>query len=362
MKHQLVTAALALGVRARRARRRASYRRGALVGAAISGLTALASIVAIGRFARAGAKPVQRALAVMTVAFLAPHRARRARDVLVVRAGREHRRLRRRLLRALLRLRRRRGRLTSTPSAGERDRPHDRATLLTLALSLSLAQHGEHGAPPSSRPPPSRPRRAAPGRRAARRDPGGGARRGAGPRRGHGAAGHGGGARREPRRRDDAPRRGRLRDRVPRRLRSPRRGRDRSPAWDCELDLHARLRHDLRAGRRTEDVAGPLVFGDARHDADEARRDDVDRLADPRSSWCSGALRRKALVPTRPLQLRRDARPVRPERDRREEHRREGRGPLRPVPRHRLLLHPLPEPVRPRALRRHRDRATSRSP
>ncbi len=68
MKHQLVTAALAIGF-VLVALAAGVHRRGAFVGATISGATALASIVAIGRFGR-GAKPVQRALAVLTVAFL----------------------------------------------------------------------------------------------------------------------------------------------------------------------------------------------------------------------------------------------------------------------------------------------------
>jgi hypothetical protein len=68
MKHQLVTLALALAFVAV-ALAAGAHRRGALVGAAISGATAVGSIVALGRFGR-GPRPVQRALAVMTVAFL----------------------------------------------------------------------------------------------------------------------------------------------------------------------------------------------------------------------------------------------------------------------------------------------------
>ncbi len=86
MKHQLATAALALGF-VLAALASGSYRRGALVGAAISGLTALASIVAMDRFARSGAKPVQRALAVMTVTFLARIVLVAVGTILVVRAG-----------------------------------------------------------------------------------------------------------------------------------------------------------------------------------------------------------------------------------------------------------------------------------
>jgi len=69
LKHQLVTAVLAVGFLAA-ALAAGVHRRGALLGAGISGVTALASIVALARFGRGGKKPVQRALAVMTVAFL----------------------------------------------------------------------------------------------------------------------------------------------------------------------------------------------------------------------------------------------------------------------------------------------------
>ncbi len=68
MKHQLVTAALAIGF-VLVALASGVHRRGAVVGAGISGATALASIVALARFGR-GPKPVQRALAVLTVTFL----------------------------------------------------------------------------------------------------------------------------------------------------------------------------------------------------------------------------------------------------------------------------------------------------
>jgi len=69
VKHQLATAAIALAF-VLAALTAGTHRRGALLGAAISGVTALASIVAMGRFARNGKKPVQAALAVMTVTFL----------------------------------------------------------------------------------------------------------------------------------------------------------------------------------------------------------------------------------------------------------------------------------------------------
>jgi hypothetical protein len=68
VKHQLVTAGLAIGF-VLLALAAGAHRRGALVGATISGATALASILALARFGR-GAKPVQKALAILTVTFL----------------------------------------------------------------------------------------------------------------------------------------------------------------------------------------------------------------------------------------------------------------------------------------------------
>lgn len=68
MKHQLLTAVLAAAFVAL-ALASGPHRRGALVGASISGVSSVLSILAMGRFAR-GARPVQRALAVMTTAFL----------------------------------------------------------------------------------------------------------------------------------------------------------------------------------------------------------------------------------------------------------------------------------------------------
>jgi hypothetical protein len=47
-----------------------AHRRPALVGATSASLTALGSLLAMARFARVGAKPVQAALAVMAIAFL----------------------------------------------------------------------------------------------------------------------------------------------------------------------------------------------------------------------------------------------------------------------------------------------------
>lgn len=68
MKHQLLTAALAVAF-VLVALATGAHRRGAVVGAAISGATALASIVAIGWSGR-GAKPVKRALAVVVATFM----------------------------------------------------------------------------------------------------------------------------------------------------------------------------------------------------------------------------------------------------------------------------------------------------
>jgi hypothetical protein len=47
-----------------------AYRRPALIGAATASATALGSMLAMGRFARVGAKPVQAALAIMALGFL----------------------------------------------------------------------------------------------------------------------------------------------------------------------------------------------------------------------------------------------------------------------------------------------------
>lgn len=68
MRHQLVTAVVAVAF-VGLALASGAHRRGAVIGASISGLTAVLSILAMSRFAR-GSKPVQRALAVMTSAFL----------------------------------------------------------------------------------------------------------------------------------------------------------------------------------------------------------------------------------------------------------------------------------------------------
>jgi hypothetical protein len=68
VKHQLITGALAVAF-VLVALAAGVHRRGALVGATISGATALGSMLALSRFGR-GPKPVQRALAVLTVAFL----------------------------------------------------------------------------------------------------------------------------------------------------------------------------------------------------------------------------------------------------------------------------------------------------
>ena len=85
MKHQLATAALAL-LFVLLALASGAHRRGALVGATISGATALASILALGWFGR-GPKPVKRALAVVVVAFLVRIVLVAAGVVLVHRAG-----------------------------------------------------------------------------------------------------------------------------------------------------------------------------------------------------------------------------------------------------------------------------------
>lgn len=69
MKHQVaaILSALAFVALAFAA---GAHRRGAIVGASISGLTGVASILAMSSFARGGGKVVQRALAVMAIAFL----------------------------------------------------------------------------------------------------------------------------------------------------------------------------------------------------------------------------------------------------------------------------------------------------
>ncbi len=69
MKFQLATAAAAalfVGL----ALLSGEYRRPALAGALISGVTAVASILAMGRAARAGARPMQQALLVLVATFL----------------------------------------------------------------------------------------------------------------------------------------------------------------------------------------------------------------------------------------------------------------------------------------------------
>ena len=69
MKHQLATALLAVASVAL-ALLAGGHRRAALVGATISGFTAVGSILAMGRAARSR-RPMQAALAVMAVTFLA---------------------------------------------------------------------------------------------------------------------------------------------------------------------------------------------------------------------------------------------------------------------------------------------------
>ena len=63
------------------------YRRGALIGAAISGAAGLLSIRAMGRTASRGAKVAQQALLVMTVGFLGRIVLVALGTVLVVRTG-----------------------------------------------------------------------------------------------------------------------------------------------------------------------------------------------------------------------------------------------------------------------------------
>jgi uncharacterized YccA/Bax inhibitor family protein len=86
MKHQFLTAAIAIAF-VTAALAAGEHRRGALIGAATSGLTALGSILAMARVARTGLKPVQGALAVMTVAFLVRIVLVALGTVLVMRAG-----------------------------------------------------------------------------------------------------------------------------------------------------------------------------------------------------------------------------------------------------------------------------------
>ncbi|HTN54355.1 MAG TPA: hypothetical protein VML50_18245 [Anaeromyxobacter sp.] len=86
MKHQPLSALLALAF-VGLALLSGAHRRGAVAGAAISGVTGVGSILAMGRFASGGGKAVQRALAVMAVAFLARLLLVSLGTVLVVRAG-----------------------------------------------------------------------------------------------------------------------------------------------------------------------------------------------------------------------------------------------------------------------------------
>lgn len=69
MKHHLLTAALAVAF-VLVALASGAHRRGAVAGAAISGATAVASIVALAWFGR-GPAPVKRALAVVVATFMA---------------------------------------------------------------------------------------------------------------------------------------------------------------------------------------------------------------------------------------------------------------------------------------------------
>jgi hypothetical protein len=64
-----------------------SHRRAALVGALSASLTALASMLAMGRLSRSASKPVQAALAVMAIAFLVRIVLVALGTALVVRSG-----------------------------------------------------------------------------------------------------------------------------------------------------------------------------------------------------------------------------------------------------------------------------------
>jgi hypothetical protein len=83
LAQSVIVAALAVGL----ALVAGSNRRPALVGAAAASLTGVASIFAMGRAAAAGGKLVQRALAVMVVAFLVRIVLVGVGTVLVGRAG-----------------------------------------------------------------------------------------------------------------------------------------------------------------------------------------------------------------------------------------------------------------------------------
>lgn len=86
MKHPLVAALLAIafvGV----ALASGPYRRAAAMGAATSGFAGVGSILAMGHFAKGGGKIVQKALAVMAIAFLLRILLVALGTVFVVRAG-----------------------------------------------------------------------------------------------------------------------------------------------------------------------------------------------------------------------------------------------------------------------------------
>ncbi len=85
MKYQVLTVAIALAF-VGAALLSGEHRRGAITGAGISGATAVASILFMGRAVQ-GAKPVNRALAVMAIAFLARLLLVALGTVLVWRAG-----------------------------------------------------------------------------------------------------------------------------------------------------------------------------------------------------------------------------------------------------------------------------------
>jgi len=87
VRHQLITAIAALSFVGVALLAGATHRKGAVIGATISGVTAVGSIIAMGRFGRGGGKLVQRAVAVMAVAFLVRILLVALGTLLVVRAG-----------------------------------------------------------------------------------------------------------------------------------------------------------------------------------------------------------------------------------------------------------------------------------
>jgi hypothetical protein len=87
VKHVALTAALSVVFVGLALASGRTHRAGAAVGAAISAVTALTSILVMARVARSGAKPLQGALAVMTGAFLVRLVLLGVGTILVARAG-----------------------------------------------------------------------------------------------------------------------------------------------------------------------------------------------------------------------------------------------------------------------------------